>query len=424
MRGALAVIGAGWAGLAAAVDAVNAGWSVTLFETADQPGGRAREVRSDALVLDNGQHILIGAYVETLRLMRAVGVDPDRVLLRTPLRLSEPDGRGLHLPPGPPLRAFAQAVWRRAGWTVGERLALLAAAGGWAARGFRCPSPWTVERLTRGLPAALRRDLIEPLCVAALNTPAAEASAAVFLRVLRDALFSGPGSADLLLPRASLGALFPQPALAWLRAHGAAVRLSTRVLTIGACAGGWRIDGTAFDAAVLATPPAEAARLTAPLLPPWSARAAAFRHEPIVTVYVDAGTARLPEPMLALPAGPRAPAQFVFDRGQLGGPAGLLAFVISGAQPWVEAGRDATIEATLDQARSALGHCLPGPIRPWRWIAETRATFRCVPGLDRPAATIAPGLVAAGDYIDGPYPATLEGAVRSGVQAVAALSGR
>lgn len=424
MRGTLAVIGAGWAGLAAAVEAVRAGWSVTLFETADQAGGRAREVRSDGLVLDNGQHILIGAYVETLRLMREVGVDPDRVLLRTPLRLTEPDGRGLHLPPGSPLLAFARATWRRAGWTVGERLALLAAAGGWAVRGFHCPPGWTVDRLTRYLPEALRRDLIEPLCVAALNTPAVEASATVFLRVLRDALFSGPGSADLLLPRASLGEVFPQPALAWLRAHDADVRLTTRILAIDAHNGAWRVDGTAFDAVVLATPPAEAARLTAPLAPPWSARAAAFYYEPIVTVYVDAGEARLPEPMLALPAGPHAPAQFVFDRGQLGGPPGLLAFVISGAQPWVNAGREATVEATLDQARDALGHHLPGPIRLLRWIAEKRATFRCVPGLDRPAAAIAPGLIAAGDYIDGPYPATIEGAVRSGVQALAGLSRR
>ena len=98
----LAVIGAGWAGLAAAVEAVRAGHAVTLYEMAERPGGRAREVDHDGLALDNGQHILIGAYAQTLRLMREVGVDPDAVLLRTPLRLSEPDGRGLHLPPGAP----------------------------------------------------------------------------------------------------------------------------------------------------------------------------------------------------------------------------------------------------------------------------------------------------------------------------------
>ncbi|MGD9835864.1 MAG: hydroxysqualene dehydroxylase HpnE [Piscinibacter sp.] len=421
MPGRLAVIGAGWAGLAAAVEAMKAGWSVTLFEMAGQAGGRARDVHDERLVLDNGQHILIGAYRETLRLMREVGVDPQAVLLRTPLRLTEPDGRGLHLPAGAPLVAFARATWRRAGWTPGERLALLAAAGGWALRGFRCPADWTVGRLTRTLPAALRRDLIDPLCVAALNTPASEASATVFLRVLRDALFSGPGSADLLLPRASLGQLFPAHALAWLRARGATVRLSTRVQRLESLGAQWQLDGESFDAVVLATPPAEAARLSESAAPAWSAAAAAFRYEPIVTVYVDAGSTRLPEPMIALPPAPNAPAQFVFDRGQLGGPTGLLAFVISGAQPWVDAGRDATIEATLAQAHDALRVHLRGEIRVIRSIAEKRATFRCVPALARPPALVAPGLVAAADYVAGPYPATLEGAVRSAVQAVATL---
>jgi hypothetical protein len=125
--------------------------------------------------------------------------------------------------------------------------------------------------------------------------------------------------------------------------------------------------------------------------------------------------------MLALRSGDDAPAQFVLDRGQLGGPRGLLAFVISGAQTWVDAGRDATLGATLRQARRALDRLLPGEPEPCLVITEKRATFRCVPGLHRPVARVAPGLFVAGDYVDGPYPATLEGAVRSAVRAVAAL---
>lgn len=421
MPRSLAVIGAGWAGLAAAVEATRAGQAVTLFEMAAQAGGRAREVRHEGVALDNGQHILIGAYAQTLRLMREVGVDIGAALLRTPLRLSEPDGHGLHLPPGSPLRAFATGVWRRVGWTLRDRLALLAAASGWAMRGFRCPPSLTVETLTRGLGATLARDLIEPLCVAALNTPSREASAAVFLRVLRDALFSGPGSADLLLPCVSLGELFPAPAMAWLRDHGAATRLSSRVQRLERDGSAWRVDGERFDAVILATPPAEAARLAAPHAADWSRCASALGYEPIITVYLDAGTTRLPEPMLALLSGADAPAQFVFDRGRLGGPTGLLAFVISGAQPWVDAGRDATLAATLAQARRQLGAHLRGELVPRLQITEKRATFRCVPNLARPPMAIASGLLAAGDHVDGPYPATLEGAVRSAVQAVAAL---
>ena len=419
--GRLAVVGGGWAGLAAAVEGVRRGHAVTLFEMAPQLGGRARGVEVDGLTLDNGQHILIGAYVETLALLQALGVAAGDAFVRTPLRISYPDTTGLHLEPGMPALAFAAAVLRQHGWRLRERLALLVAAGGWAARGFRCAPALTVAALTRGLPPSVRNELIDPLCVAALNTPATEASAGVFLRVLKDALFSGPGSADLLLPRVSLSALLPAPAQRWLTDAGAELRLQHRVDTLARRGDAWSVDGEPFDHVVLAAPPGEAARLARTIAPGWSATAAALRYEPIVTVYLRGAGVRLPEPMLALRSSAHAPAQFVFDRGQLGGPAGLLAFVISGAQPWVDRGMEASTQATLAQARAVLGAHLGAPLVPLRTLTEKRATFRCTPGLARPAMEIAPGLHAAGDHVAGPYPATLEGAVRSAAQAVRGL---
>lgn len=410
----LAVVGGGWAGLAAAVEATRLGDRVTLFEMAASPGGRARAVEARGLALDNGQHILIGAYVETLALLRRVGVDPDGALLRTPLTLAWPDGTGLRLRPGPAGPAFAAAVLRQRAWSWPDRLALLAAAGGWALRRFRCDAGLTVAELTARLPPRIRDELIDPLCVAALNTPSSEAAAGVFLRVLQDALFAAPGSADLLLPRVDLGRLLPEPAVRWLREAGTEVRLQRRVDAVVRAGAGWRVDGEAYDAVVLATSPVEAARLAAPTAAAWAQTAAALRYEPIVTVYARAAGLRLPFPMLALRATPEAPAQFVLDRGALGGPDGLLAFVISGAQAWVERGKDATEAATLSQGREALGVAL----EPVHTLTEKRATFRCTPGLRRPPMQIAPGLHAAGDHVDGPYPATLEGAVRSGLAAV------
>jgi hydroxysqualene dehydroxylase len=415
----VAVVGGGWAGLSAALEATRAGHAVTLFEMAPQLGGRARGVEIEGHLLDNGQHILIGAYTATLALMRAAHVDVNQALLRTPLRFTNPDGSGLHLAPGQPMIAFARAVMRQRAWTVGQRIALLAEAFGWALRRFQCPDDLTVAALTARMPAPIRSQLIDPLCVAALNTPSAEASARVFLRVLKDALFSGPGSADLLLPRVSLSELLPGPAVHALA--GGDIRCQTRVTSVGMQAGGWLVNSDPFDRVVLATPPGEAARLVTDIAPSWAQRAAALRYEPIVTVYARSEGARLPEPMLALPCDACAPAQFVFDRGWLGGPPGLLAFVISGAQSWVDRGLDATTRATLAQANATLGAHLRGPLEAFHTIAEKRATFRCTPGLQRPAASIAPGLFAAGDYVDGPYPATLEGAVRSGVQAAASL---
>jgi hydroxysqualene dehydroxylase len=419
---AVAVVGGGWAGLAAAVEATQRGHQVTLFEMAAQWGGRARrvDIQADdaAWELDNGQHILIGAYTETLRLMRLVGADPQHAFVRTPLRLVGASGVGLSLPPGPPALAFARGVLTQSGWRITERLRLLAHAGGWMLRGFRCDAAMTVAQLTATLPASVRADLIDPLCVAALNTPSTQASATVFLRVLRDALFSGPGSADLLLPKWRLSALFPEPAAAWLVSAGALIKLSTRVTQIEGEANAWKLDGQPFDKVVLATPPAEAARLTATLQPAWGQVAAGLRYEPIVTVYAQSQGTRLPEPMLLLKSDEtQNPAQFVFDLGQLGGPEGLLAFVVSGAAPWVARGADATTAATLAQAHAALHSCLKAPLKIVKQLTEKRATFRCTPALARPANLIAPGLFAAGDYVDGPYPASLEGAVRSGLEA-------
>jgi hydroxysqualene dehydroxylase len=408
---ALAVIGGGWAGVAAAVEATLLGHSVTLFEMAPQLGGRARGVLVDGLTLDNGQHILIGAYTETLRIMRTVGVDEARAFMRTPLRITDPQGQGLHLKAGPPIAAFARAVLRHGAWRWWDKAALLGVAAGWSLRGFRCDASATVADITARLPKTIREEFIDPLCVAALNTPSTEAGATVFLRVLHDALFVGKGSADLLLPRVSLSDVLPSPAGRWLVQQGATVRLSHRIERLEARGETWLVDGQPFDHVMLATTPVEAARLTQAIAPQWAQRAAALRYEPIVTLYLRSVGTVLPEPMLALRADAQSPAQFVFDRGQLGGPQGLLAFVISGAQAWVDRGTDFTMQVTRKQADATLRSHLRGPLEEVQVLTEKRATFRCTPGLLRPAQRIAPGLHAAGDYVQGPYPATLEGAV-------------
>jgi predicted NAD/FAD-binding protein len=298
---------------------------------------------------------------------------------------------------------------------------LLAASARWFLGGFRCDPHCTVAQLSTGLTPAVRESLIDPLCVAALNTPAHEASGTVFLRVLKDALFAGAGSADLLLPRVSLSDLLPVPAARWLRQSGATLHLSSRVDRLAQHPEGWQVDGEVFDVVVLATTPTEAARLTRTLAPEWSQTAATLRYEPIVTTYLRSEGTRLPEAMVALRSDAAFPAQFAFDRGQLGGPEGLLAFVVSGAQDWVDRGTAATESAVMRQATTALGSHLRGPLVAIKTITEKRATFRCTPGLRRPAPRIAVGLLAAGDHVEGPYPATLEGAVRSGVAAARRL---
>ncbi|HEU5293542.1 MAG TPA: hydroxysqualene dehydroxylase HpnE [Burkholderiaceae bacterium] len=414
------VVGAGWAGLAAAVQAVSDGHAVTLLEMARQGGGRARSVAVDQLQLDNGQHILIGAYSETLRLMRLVGVDPAKVLQRRTLELVYPDGSGLRLPRGNVHLAFAWAVLRVRRWTWSQRWSLLARTLQWLRNDMRNPGVDTVARLCAGLPAPVRADLIDPLCIAALNTPATQASATVFLRVLADALFGGPGSSDLLLPTAGLSSLFPQPALRWLEQHGATVRLGHRVQALDqASDAAWSIDAESFDAVVLACSATEAARLTAQLNPAWSALTSALSYEPIATVYLRSSQP-LPSPMVALESTADQPAQFAFDLERLGQHRGVAAFVISGARRWLDDGLPALAGTVQRQAARALPGSFGDSPAVVHTALERRATFACVPALARPAMAVAPGLFAAADYVEGPYPATLEGAVRAGVRAGAA----
>jgi len=414
-----AIIGAGWGGMAAAVRAAQAGHGVTVFETSRTPGGRARAVPAQltdgrSATLDNGQHILIGAYAECLRLMREVGADPDAALLRLPLALMFPDDTGLALPDAPPPWDALAGIATARGWSVGERLALLARAARWRLAGFRCAPAASVADLCAGLPHRLVHEFIAPLCVSALNTPAHEACGQTFLRVLQDSLFSGRGGSNLLLPRADLGALLPEPAARWLRARGHAVHLGRRVKSIARDGAGWRVDGEPFGAVIIAAGSTEAARLAACAgQPAWAAAAQALRFRAIATVYAEQPGAHgtlLPHPMLALRTRAGRPAQFVFDRAPLGGPAGVLAFVVSAFE-----GERAALEAqVLAQAAEDLG--LRG-LRVVQTVVEKRATFACTPGLARPPRRIAPGLLACGDYVAGPYPATLEGAVLHGAAA-------
>ncbi len=430
----IAIVGAGWAGLAAAVEATSLGYHATVFEASHAVGGRARGLNGKLpdgtpVKLDNGQHILIGAYSESLRLLRQVGINPGTSLLRLPLTLKFPDESGLQLPQMPPPFNALFGILAARGWSLRDKTLLLQTAVRWRWRNFTCKPSQSVAQLCGGLSPAVLQGLIEPLCVSALNTPATEASGQVFLRVMKDSLFAGAGSSDLLLPRVDLSALFPKAACQWVEKNGAALRLAERVQTLQmmppkdkSAAPVWQVNGEAFDAVILALPPTDAVRLLAslPEAQAWCQIASALRFEAITTVYAFAPMASLPRPMLALrsagASSALAPAQFVFDRGQLGGPPGLLAFVVSASDD--ERGNLQT--QVLAQARNQLGLDL----QPVQTVVEKRATFACTPGLQRPPMALSAGLLACGDYIEGPYPATLEGAVRSGVAAVRTLKSR
>ena len=230
----VAVVGAGYAGMAAAVTLAGRGIRVAVFESGPIPGGRARRVVSQGTELDNGQHILIGAYTELWRIMRAVGV-PEDAVLRLPLEIRYAQGfhfRALWLPaPLGLLGGLAIAT----GISCNERLGAARFMSSLRRNGFSVDQDIPVTELLErhGQNGRIGHFLWRPLCVSALNTPAGQASSRVFLRVLRDALDGPPGSSDLLLPRVDLSRLFPEPAAEFVRAHGGEVRLGAPLRDLG-----------------------------------------------------------------------------------------------------------------------------------------------------------------------------------------------
>lgn len=453
----IAIVGAGWAGMAAAVEAAERGHHVTIFEATRQVGGRARALaceRPDGvpLNLDNGQHILIGAYSAALELMQRVGVKLERELMAMSLSMPYPDGSGLQTPAWAsgwptPMNAIAAIATAR-GWSWGERWALVQHSLRWQWGGFKAAPGATVAQVCQGMPQRVMQELIEPLCVSALNLPASQACGQVFLNVMRDALFGkgfgGWAASSLLLPRADLSVLFPAQAADWLSARfpqTTALRLSARVLAINPAAPGWALHGDGwsehFDQVIWATAAAPAAQAmaeaaasasaagqaaTAQALADWAQTAKALQHTAIATVYAWSPGQRLAQPMLALRAEPNshaAPAQFVFDRAQLhpDDPAmqGVLAFVVSAC----EGAREDVQARVLAQGERQLGF---RGLKAIQTVVDKRATFACRPGVQRPPQAIAHGLWAAGDFVAGPYPATLEAAVRSGIAAAEAMA--
>ena len=465
----IGIIGGGYAGMAAAVTLAQRGIPVTVFESAKQLGGRARGapysnqyMRSDNkpsptfqlspargapegsrclehhplaapgggksnrpfqennLILDNGQHILLGCYHQTLKLIEQVGGNIEQDFLRLPLQLTLHKRFELKAPALPaPLHLLAGLMAAR-GLSFTQRLSAARFMLAMRRASFTLPLDTTALELLRahGQDEESVRLLWEPICISALNTPAHKASAQVLLNVLRDRLNGARADSDILLPRINFSALFPERAARYLKKREGAVLTSCAVEALIAHEGEIELrtarGSMYFSHVICAASPATAARLfrAVPQLEPVAAQIEALTFQPIYTVYLQyPEQVRLPQPMLGFD---QCFSQWLFDKGQIAGQHGLIAAVISAEGLHQELEHDQLAQEVMQELCEQLG-ITATPL--WHQvIAEKRATFSCEPDLRRPAHTTPlANLLLAGDYTAGDYPATLEGAVMSGM---------
>jgi squalene-associated FAD-dependent desaturase len=434
----LAVVGAGWAGLAAAVALKEAGATVTVFEAAPIAGGRARRVDDVKMgPIDNGQHLLLGAYAQTLALLKHLhpGRPLSELIHRIPLHLESADGdfclKAANLrAPFHTLGGLLNArglSWRDR-WQAIRMMASL------KQKRWQAPALMSVAQLLEQhhQSALLCRRLWAPLCLASLNTSSDQACAQLFLNVLRDSLDAPRADSDLLIPSVDLTTLWPQAA-----ADAATMRYRHIVREVCPAPSVVTIDGEAFEGCVLATPPYACARILKPrersdasdiLL----AQLGAFQYRSIATLTLQLEVPwSPPQAILLLDEDPARGhfGQWLFKRPQA---PDQLSVVISDAADYLKHERVSFVDNIARQIREQVQRhptsrrgaqqSMPA-VSSHRLIVEKRATFAAVPGLQRPRNQSPwPRLSLAGDWTDTGYPAVLEGAVRSGQQAAKTLT--
>jgi squalene-associated FAD-dependent desaturase len=420
------IIGGGWSGLAAAVKLVQQGHSVHLIESAKQLGGRARTLSWQDKDIDNGQHLMMGAYQQMLNIMALVGISAEQAFDRNPIDITIYD---THFPP---LRLSAKhwlpwplsLAWNlisSAGFSGFYQLVKLQAHSKQLLSGNDISvSDWL--RLTQQSERLIKQ-LWEPLCLATLNTPITQASAHKLATVLQDSLGKGKSAADTLIPRIPLGDVFPNAAANYIKKNGGKISLQTRVkaLVIDNNKVKGIIDQSGDEILaqniIVATSPSHCIDLVSPHI-----TINKPNEYPICTVYLHyPADIRLPSAMIGMTG---TISQWAFDRSMQS--PGLIAIVISGPGAHQDLDKDELVNIVCKELQTMLP-LLPEQPLASLVIREKRATFACFVDIERvrpSCETMIDGLWLAGDYIANRYPATLEGALLNGSHCAEVLLGK
>jgi squalene-associated FAD-dependent desaturase len=413
------VVGGGLAGIAAAFELADAGTEVTVLEARPRLGGATFSVERDGLWLDNGQHVFLRCFTEYLGLLRRLGV-ADKIVLQNRLDIPvlSPDGRRSRLRRGglPAPLHLGGAIARYRFLAPGERLRVLPAARALAkldlddsALDERTFADWLREH---GQSAAAVDGLWNLITLPACNLPADEASLALGAMVFKVGLLEDAAAGDLGYAAVPLQQLHGDPAERALAEAGVDVRTKSRVRSLA------QLDA---DAVVLAVPHDEAASLVPDLEP---VRGLGF--SPILNVHVVYDRRVMDD---AFVAGFGTPVQFVFDRTESSGlPTGqYLAVSVSGASAYAERTQEEIRAEFLPALAALFPRAREAHVERFFVTREPEATFRGAPGTGalRPRPTAVDGVFLAGAWTATGWPATMEGAVRSGLAAArAALTTR
>ena len=418
----VAVIGGGYAGLSAASELASNGIETVVFEASPTLGGRARGITFKNAGLDNGAHIFSGAYKETLRIMQLVGASINS-FLRIPLQIEIKDHFHLKATPLPtPFNLIGAIVFAR-GLSISERWQFLRFMLAMHRCSFRLLEDTFFTDLLNQFDQSmgLQKYFWEPICVAALNTLPKDASAQIFLNVLRDGVVNGNNhDSDFLLPRVDLSCVFPNQAAKFIEEKKGMVKLLSPVDNIAVLDDGAIVISSKnklerFDALILAIGPHQTDKLlkNLPEMKFFRDQIERFTYEPICTVYLKYDVdIMLPSLMLGLDSNL---IHWIFDRQISHNQKGLIAAVTSANGNHLELTKEDLVSKVTAEISRHFSH-LKNPL--WaKVITEKFATFSCTPNLKRPGnVTPIKNFFIAGDYTDSEYPATIESAVRSGVK--------
>src|SRR5688500_6979539 len=438
------VIGAGCAGFSAATALTDRGARVLVVEARPGIGGRATAFTDPETGerVDNGQHILMGCYTDTLEFLERIGAS-DRVRWQSGLNVSMIDRQGrestLALPSLPSPLHFLAGVMAWDALTWSERFSVLRAgsalrstgntkSGGDKPLGLSVRQ-WLVEL---GQAPRLCELFWEPLALAALNQSIDQAEASSFKRVLERVFGPDPSCAALVMPAVPLDELYAEPSKRWLTERGGEVRVQSpaKVVFEGERGAGVRVRDELIPAPiVISTVPWYAFHSLFETPPPQLsetlANAAALNSLPIVTVNLWFDDVVMRDSLIGLPG---RNFQWVFDRRAIvGGDASHLSLISSGAETIVALANDALVQMALSEIRAALPAARTARFRRGLAVREKRSTFSLAPDAPpRPETrTAIEGFLLAGDWIDTGLPATIESAVISGHRASAyAAEGR